>query len=159
MKLLIVNGSGRQYNNSRLVCKQVSILCEDLKIKSRTIDLYDVYNTKDKLKKIFQNYNCILWVSPEYNRSFSANIKHFIEILGVELFQSKINGIISTSIGESSRAGLNQMANLLFSMDTLIVPPGIEYNHILHVDDTTIDKILILLKNMQYFSKKIYGSN
>lgn len=159
MKLLIVNGSGRQYNNSRLVCKQVSILCEDLKIKSRTIDLYDVYNTKDKLKKIFQNYNCVLWVSPEYNRSFSANIKHFIEILGVELFQSKINGIISTSIGESSRAGLNQMANLLFSMDTLIVPPGIEYNHILHVDDTTIDKILILLKNMQYFSKKIYGSN
>ena len=159
MKLLIVNGSGRQYNNSRLVCKQVSILCEDLKIKSRTIDLYDVYNTKDKLKKIFQNYNCILWVSPEYNRSFSANIKHFIEILGVELFQSKINGIISTSIGESSRAGLNQMANLLFSMDTLIVQPGIEYNHILHVDDTTIDKILILLKNMQYFSKKIYGSN
>lgn len=159
MRLLIVNGSGRQDNNSRLVCKQVSILCEDLKTKSRTIDLYDVYNTKDELKKIFQNYNCILWVSPEYNRSFSANIKYFIEILGVELFQSKINGIISTSIGESSRAGLNQMANLLFSMDTLIVPPGIEYNHILHVDDTTIDKILILLKNMQYFSKKIYGSN
>lgn len=159
MRLLIVNGSGRQDNNSRLVCKQVSILCEDLKIKSLTIDLYDVYKTKDELKKIFQNYNCVLWVSPEYNRSFSASIKHFIEILGVELFQSKINGIISTSIGESSRAGLNQIANLLFSMDTLIVPPGIEYNHILHVDDTTIDKILILLKNMQYFSKKIYGSN
>ena len=56
MKLLIVNGSGRQYNNSRLVCKQVSIMCEDLKIKSRTIDLYDVYNTKDKLKKIFAKY-------------------------------------------------------------------------------------------------------
>ncbi|CAI3458896.1 hypothetical protein CIRMBP1294_01708 [Enterococcus cecorum] len=159
MRLLIVNGSGRQDNNSRLVCKQVSILCEDLKIKSLTIDLYDVYKTKDELKKIFQNYNCVLWVSPEYNRSFSASIKYFIEILGVELFQSKINGIISTSIGESSRAGLNQIANLLFSMDTLIVPPGIEYNHILHVDDTTIDKILILLKNMQYFSKKIYGSN
>ena len=159
MRLLIVNGSGRQDNNSRLVCKQVSILCEDLKIKSLTIDLYDVYKTKDELKKIFQNYNCVLWVSPEYNRSFSASIKYFIEILGVELFQSKINGIIATSIGESSRAGLNQIANLLFSMDTLIVPPGIEYNHILHVDDTTIDKILILLKNMQYFSKKIYGSN
>lgn len=159
MRLLIVNGSGRQNNNSWLVCEQVSILCEDLKIESRTIDLYDVYNTKDELKKTFQNYNCILWVSPEYNRSFSASIKYFIEILGVELFQPKISGIISTSIGESSRAGLNQIANLLFSMDTLIVPPGIEYNHILHVDDTTIDKILILLKNMQYFSKKIYGSN
>lgn len=159
MRLLIINGSGRKNNNSHFICEQASILCGKLEIKNQIIDLYDVYNTKDKLKELFQRYECILWISPEYNRSFSASIKYFIEILGVESFQKKINGIISTSIGISSRAGLNQLANLLFSMDTLIIPPGIEYNNILYIDEKVTDKILILLKNMKYFDKKIYGSN
>lgn len=44
-------------------------------------------------------------------------------------------------------------------MDTLIIPPGIEYNNILYIDEKVTDKILILLKNMKYFDKKIYGSN
>lgn len=156
MKILVINCSGRAENDTKFIYYNILKKLEiSEKLEFDIISLYDIYEKLPDYLTIFGRYKCILWLTPEYNRSYSSNVKYFIENLGVENFYGKINGIISTSIGPSSRCGLNEFANLLFSMDTLVIPPGIEYNYLLEIDENTINRIKVLLKNLKFFYLKL----
>lgn len=156
MEILVVNCSGRVNNNTKVIYyKILQKLGISEKIEFELISLYDINEKLSDYITIFSRYRCILWLTPEYNRSYSSNVKYFIENLGVESFFGKLNGIISTSIGPSSRCGLNEFANLLFSMDALVVTPGVEYNSLLEIDENSSNKIKILLNNLKFFYSKL----
>ena len=107
MEILVVNCSGRVNNNTKVIYyKILQKLGISEKIEFELISLYDINEKLSDYITIFSRYRCILWLTPEYNRSYSSNVKYFIENLGVESFFGKLNGIISTSIGPSSRCGL-----------------------------------------------------
>ena len=156
MGILIINGSPRLDNKTYLVCERVEKICKKKNIDCELMNLYELENNFEQYQNHVFRHNMILWCIPEYNRSFTSVVKLFVEKLGVECLSKKLSGIIATSIGPSARAGLNQSANLLFSMDSVVVTPGIVYYFLTKDTDKINKNISILIDNMNYFEKKLF---
>lgn len=156
MKLTIVNCSSRENNGTSIVVKKLMNLSSAYFNDVKMIDLYDIYTNLSIIDSLIEA-RIILWICPEYNSSFTSNLKYAVENIGVENFQNKLNGIISTSAGPSSRAGLHQTLNLIMSMESTVVPPGIEWNNIFddgQANNTPL-RVKSLLSNIAFFADRL----
>lgn len=155
MKLLIINASGRENNNTRIVVSRIEEVAFTIYEDIQIIELFNIQKEFNHIKEVVIHSQVILWVVPEYNKSFTSVMKYLCEELSVEIFQKKICGVISTSAGVSSRAGLQQSIGLLNSMESIVVPPGIEWNLITKELQDIPSTVLTLLSNMHYFGVKL----
>lgn len=157
-EIVIVNGSGRQINKTSIVVNMVEKELISYNRKFTIINAID-YQLIDNLEHIKEKFlhTAIIWISPEYNWSYSAAIKRLIEQLTVEVLQTSISGIISVSSGSSSHSCLGNMASLLFAMRTTIVSPGVEVNQVTEGDTKKFEMdIRPLIKNIIYFQKRVF---
>ncbi|MEW9678015.1 NAD(P)H-dependent oxidoreductase, partial [Lentibacillus sp. L22] len=137
------------------VLYQIKVRCHFYSAKVEVLKLNENKNIKEIINA-FNNSSQLIWVVPEYNWSYPGVIKMLVEQIGVELLQEKFNIVISVSIGPSSRNALSSMANLLFSMNSITLTPGVEINNIRDCNPEYIQEhILPPIKNLFYFSRKV----
>lgn len=154
--LLVISCSPRERSNSLKIANFIKDNLNKMKVSCDVLELSTYHDKTQKteiLKKI-KGATLILWVSPEYNRSYTSLMKLIIEDLGVENMQQKLNAIVSVSSGISSRAGLNQTAALLFSVDSIVITPGIECNK-QFLDNPTFEYISPVIRNLFFWGEKI----
>ena len=137
--ITIISGSIRQSRNSHRVSLSLNTLLNQGSVTSSSIidlaaegvpllnDLWDKhpeYNEAfQKIVTQLENSDAFIWVSPEYNGSYTPALKNFIDNFPLRVFKKKPVGVVSVSTGSIGgiRGGI-QMQQLALAIQAYAVP-------------------------------------
>lgn len=113
MKIAIISSSIRQGRLTHFVAKELEKRLSKKEISASLVDLGDyafplfehVHNTNsplkgtEELRDILRNADAMLFVSPEYNGSYTAALKNMTDHFSKAEFSKKAIGVVSVSSG------------------------------------------------------------
>jgi NAD(P)H-dependent FMN reductase len=169
MKVAIVSSSIRENASTRRVSLH---LLEKLKVTPQVepilIDLTDYeypiwkevfhreLNPPELMKQLhdqLQNADAMIFVTPEYNGSYSLALKNMIDYFGLKIFEKKVIGVASVSVGAfggiRSALSLQQLALAIyaFPVPQMLVVPLVQHKY----DETGKLIDIAFEKNVQLF--------
>lgn len=139
MNIIIVSGSIRDNASTRKVALSLeSHLLQHHRIQAEVVNLadYDYPIWKEVFEKEadppercvslyakLQSANALIFVTPEYNGSYSLALKNMVDYFGLKVFRRKIIGVTAVSTGAMGgiRAGL-QLQQLILAIFAIPVP-------------------------------------
>jgi NAD(P)H-dependent FMN reductase len=139
LSVIIISGSIRQNRNSHRVSLHLqSRLNEGSQTSASIIDLSaepipllnDAWDKHPEHQEVFtslvrqmEKADAFIWVSPEYNGSFTPALKNFVDNFPLSLLKKKPIGIVSVSTGGIGgiRGGI-QMQQLALAVQAYAVP-------------------------------------
>ncbi|WP_439490402.1 NADPH-dependent FMN reductase [Algoriphagus sp.] len=171
MKIVILAGSARRDRKSFNVCVHLEKLLSGLGIE---VDLLDPVKTPlpvfddfadgnpavtqavEKMGKRLENADAMVFVTPEYNGSFSGVLKNTLDYFWAE-FSEKPIGVAAVSSGKMG--GINastQLQHVILSLGAYPLPikllvPDVDNTFDEHLNPTSED----FIKNSNRFTKKL----
>lgn len=133
----VINGSLRKDSLNRKLVESIAKLAQG-RLEFRFVEIGDLplYNddllengppaTVERFKKEVESADAVLFVTPEYNRSFTPAIKNAIDWgtrpFGRNSWEAKPSAVIGTSPGATgAAAGQNALKGLLTVVDTVLM--------------------------------------
>ena len=100
-----------------------------------------------------QNADAMIFVTPEYNGSYSLALKNMIDYFGLKIFEKKVIGVASVSVGAfggiRSALALQQLALAIyaFPVPQMLIVPLVQHKY----DETGKLIDITFEKNVQLF--------
>lgn len=168
--ITIISGTNRATNNSIIIAEKYAQTLQNMGVKSQILDLRklapaflfdETYGNRtndfeDLLTKFIYNVDKIVFVTPEYNGSFSGVLKSFIDTWEPKRVISKKAALVGLAAGRAGNLrGMDHMTNILhyLQFDVMFYKIPISKIYDLLVDNqlTDEDTILEIEKQMERF--------
>jgi len=135
MKLLVVSSSIREQRNTHKVAKAVNKIAQQLGYDTQLLDLkefllpqYGAPKSDEAAQQIEivgnmqKSADAMIFVTPEYNGSFSSALKSMIDYYPKSNYQNKVIGVATVSTG--GMAGMRAAQNLQLQILALFAYPN-----------------------------------
>lgn len=125
--ITVINATNRPDNRTQLFSKLYYSLLQEKGIKSQYLTLEDLNDinitnyldlkNNEKLQQIYSNFiekaDKLVFVTPEYNGSYTGILKLFIDASNMSLYENKKIALVGTSTGRAGNVrGMDHLTNI-----------------------------------------------
>lgn len=149
MSIVIFNGTPRKSGRTRQVAKELTEKLDGVLVDLSEGDL-PLFNGEESqgqnlsvqwLRKVAEEAEAFVWVSPEYHNGMSGALKNALEFLGATHFKQKPTLLLAVSGGgKGGINALNQMRTIGRGLYAAVVPQQLIFDPVDFCDDGRLNQ-------------------